>query len=181
MPPSPRDRVTRVPLPVHYPTSSAQVEDEELLPVHQRIDNCRICETFVGVGFRKPLGLYRGTKGKVVIVGQGPGRSEFKHIRAFAGPAGKTLDRWLVACGNPEYDPRVGIYLTSLVKCAAPSTKFFKEMTRRCAQFLDEQLRLLAPSLIITLGESAFRAFSPTEEAYASSLCRPVTSSQNPL
>lgn len=63
----------------------------ELSAIHEEIDRCRRCEPAVE-GFQKPLHLDRGDPGKLLIVGQGPGRAELRGTRAFAGQSGTTLD-----------------------------------------------------------------------------------------
>src|ERR1051325_957428 len=83
--------------------------------LHAQIDQCRVCGDFVKL--RKPLGLKRGGIARVMIVGEGPGRSELKHGRAFAGGSGKTLDAWLIGAGAKATAPRKDIYVTSIIKC----------------------------------------------------------------
>jgi DNA polymerase len=153
-----------------------------LATVHAAIDACRLCESQVGEGYRKIQGLDRGDSGKIVLVGQGPGNKESEKKTAFAGPAGTTLNKWLVACGSPVDNPRRGIYQTSLIKCVAPNrTIAYRRMVANCRPFLTQQLRALLPRIIITLGEPAYQWFQEDGRPYQEALCIAFNSTTNPL
>jgi len=136
------------------PIMADLVQLEEL---HRKIADCRVCEPIVP-GFEKPLPMDRGIPGNVLIVGEGPGRTELGSQRAFAGQSGKTLDRWLIKCGANQANPREGIYMTSVLKCFCPSQKNFQRMAKNCIHFLHDQIINIQPALVITLGKQAFSA-----------------------
>jgi DNA polymerase len=102
--------------------------------------------------------MKRGAGREIFIIGIAPGNTELKSARAFSGNSGKRLDQWLVASGRPCGDPRSGVYLTSLLKCAPPhnAPRDFRKMAANCRHFLDEQLNLVKPRLVITLGKESF-------------------------
>jgi uracil-DNA glycosylase family 4 len=125
----------------------------------------------------KPAPLNRGGLAPVMIVGEGPGRSEVKKQRAFAGQSGKRLDAWLVSCGAAASAPRRSVYLTSVIKCVCPQRGPYGDMANRCAPFLDAQIRLQKPALIITLGTRAYRALRFTHDQYHAAIGKPYRSS----
>jgi uracil-DNA glycosylase family 4 len=149
----------------------------ELRVIHEEIDRCRRCEPAVE-GFQKPLHLDRGGPGKLLIVGQGPGRAELRKSRAFAGQSGTTLDSWLRAAGLNGDNPRKGVYLTSIIKCCHSSPRDFDLMARNCTDFLERQMIAIKPRLLITLGRNAYLNLRFTTEDYAQALCHPLHTSR---
>lgn len=132
----------------------------ELEDLHQAIDSCFVCGEFVKPLNKPRAGLDRGTGSEIFIIGLAPGNTEQTSGRAFSGNSGTRLDQWLVSAGRPAQDPRRGVYLTSLLKCACPpDAAKFRLMWRNCRHFLDEQLELLRPMLVITLGRESFEFF----------------------
>lgn len=142
-----------------------------LKEVHAQIDECRICEDYINP-FRKPLGLDRGDAGQIVVVGEGPGKSEESESRAFAGPAGRILEQWLIKCGASPQNIRAGIYFTSVTKCVKNGANDLSIMKSNCRTFLDKQLNILKPSLVISLGAHAFSSLKFTEEPFSSAIGR---------
>jgi uracil-DNA glycosylase family 4 len=145
---------------------------EGLLRIHAEISDCRVCEEHVH-GFQKPPALDRGTPGRIMIVGQGPGQAEVDGLRAFAGQSGRTLEGWLVECGANPAAPRQGIYFTSIIKCVSPRERFFPMMAANCRQFLRRQIAEVKPELLITLGKRSYDALQVSDTAYDEGLCRP--------
>jgi uracil-DNA glycosylase family 4 len=144
--------------------------------IHLAIDACRICEAFVGRTFRKPTQMERGDRGRIVIVGQNPGRQEVVTGRAFSGQAGRRLNDWLRQAAPRPETPRAGIYLTATVKCLG-ANGHYRRMLRNCRQFLFRQLAALHPSLVIALGRPAFETLRFSDDLdYRSQLCRLVRS-----
>jgi uracil-DNA glycosylase family 4 len=146
-------------------------EAETLLRLlHDRINACRICSQVVP-DFAKPLKMDRGGAGSIVVVGQGPGNIEIAKGRAFSGSSGKRLNEWLTQCGANEHNPRAGIYLTSVIKCAG-AKKHFSRMAHNCRSFLNQQLTIIRPALVITLGQEAYEELRFNEKPYYAALCR---------
>ena len=98
--------------------------------LHETIDNCRKCESCIP-DLCKPVRMFRGFPGSVMIVGQGPGKKERSTGYAFAGQSGKRLDEWLWQCRR-RGAARDGIYLTSVMKCVKRSEKELEIMARNC-------------------------------------------------
>jgi uracil-DNA glycosylase family 4 len=119
------------------------------------IRSCRRC----------PLGrtrtqavVYRGgPTPRVVLVGEAPGAEEDRQGLPFVGRSGRRLDEALQRAGlAPD---QVGII--NLLKCRPPENRFDPAAAATCRPYLDAQLRLLAPELLITLGARALAALDP--------------------
>ena len=95
---------------------------------------------------------------KIAVVGQAPGREEDNRGEPFIGPAGKTLNKWLIAAGfNPDRD----VYYTNSTRCIGPKNKDGKERepsaveVRNCRDFLLDELEFVNPDLIVPAGAIA--------------------------
>jgi DNA polymerase len=95
---------------------------------------------------------------RVVFIGEGPGAEEDRTGRPFVGRAGRLLDRLLEANGIT----RDQIFITNIVSCRPPANRTPRVgEVRAHAPWLEEQLRLIEPELIVTLGSVALTYFIP--------------------
>lgn len=133
------------------------MSSSKLATIHRKISECRTCEPLVA-GFEKPVSMQRGHAGDLVVIGESPGATEATSGKAFSGPAGKRLDKWLSSCATSQDDPRHGVYLTSVVKCRTTQKAHLSTMTTHCIEHLRLQVNAIAPKIIITLGEFAYQA-----------------------
>jgi DNA polymerase len=92
----------------------------------------------------------------VVFVGEAPGREEDKQGRPFVGSAGKLLDRLL-----EQVDlRRENIFITNILKCRPPGNRRPRSAEiRSCAKHLEELLEIIAPRIIVPMGDSALGYF----------------------
>lgn len=89
---------------------------------------------------------------KIVMIGEAPGRNEAKTGRPFCGTAGKVLDELLKHVGLE----RSSIYITNIVKDRPPENRDpTSEEIRVYGPFLDEQIEIIQPKIIVTLGRYA--------------------------
>jgi uracil-DNA glycosylase family 4 len=96
----------------------------------------------------------------VVIVGEGPGRNEDIQGRPFVGAAGKQLDGLLKEAGLRRDD----VYITNVVKCRPPENRRpTGAEADACKPFLERQLELVRPKVVVLLGDSALKRFLPGE------------------
>lgn len=94
----------------------------------------------------------------VMVVGEGPGRDEDESGRPFVGAAGRYLDRWLDAIG---LDRTVNAYITNIVKCRPPNNRDPQpEETDACFPWLLEQIALVRPRMILTVGRISMRTLT---------------------
>jgi uracil-DNA glycosylase len=95
---------------------------------------------------------------EVMIVGEAPGASEDKQGRPFVGRAGKLLDELLEAAGLQRDD----VYITNVLKARPPGNRDPRaDEVAHSMPWLEEQLALIQPRLIVPLGRHALRHFDP--------------------
>ena len=103
---------------------------------------------------------------RVLLIGQAPGPVTDRRGYHFAGPAGTFLDQWFQQAGFRPGEWREVMFLTSLTRCfpgKAPNGKGDRPPSRAemqlCRPFLDRELALLDPPLVILVGKMAIDAF----------------------
>ena len=97
----------------------------------------------------------------LVLVGEGPGDKEDESGRPFVGRAGQMLDKALSDCGLSRED----VYICNTVKCRACDWSTGKPVNRAptdietltCRQWLEPQLGILAPKVILCIGAPSAR------------------------
>ena len=114
---------------------------------------------FEGCGLKataKNLCFYRGNpQGRLMIIGEAPGREEDLEGRPFVGRAGQLLDRMLAAIGLGEGD----VHITNVVYWRPPGNRTpTLEEVEVCRPFLERQIELVAPQVVMTLGGPAAKA-----------------------
>ena len=102
----------------------------------------------------------------VMLVGQAPGKSEISDRRAFAGRAGRTLFRWLERAGVDEETVRASIHIAAVTRCyPGPSASGRGDRVPSpreralCGGWLDDELRIIRPVLLIPVGRLAIDRF----------------------
>jgi uracil-DNA glycosylase len=103
-------------------------------------------------------------KARVLFIGEAPGEKEDLAGQPFVGAAGKLLDRLLAAAGLARDD----VFITNIVACRPPRNRTPKvSEVRAHAPWIEEQLRLLQPEIIVTLGRVALTYFIPKAKVTA--------------
>lgn len=146
------------PLPDHgvaVAAGGAEVASMDWQQLKQAVSECTKCglchgrtQTVFGVG---------DEKAKWLFVGEGPGRNEDLRGEPFVGPAGKLLDNMLLAMGLRR---SANAYIANIVKCRPtgdngrdrPPTP---EETAACLPYLERQIALIQPAIIVALGKTA--------------------------
>jgi len=105
---------------------------------------------------------------RAMLVGQAPGKVEAEGGRPFAGRAGKTLFRWLERAGVDEATARNRIYIAAITRCypgPSPSGRGDRVPSpseqEACSAWLDAELALIRPKLLIPVGRLAIARFLP--------------------
>ncbi len=94
----------------------------------------------------------------VVFIGEGPGRKEDELGQPFVGAAGKLLAEGLAQIGLTRED----VYITNVVKCRPPDNRDpLPEEVEEHKPFLERELKLIQPKLIVLLGRHALHWFLP--------------------
>jgi len=92
----------------------------------------------------------------IMLIGEGPGQQEDETGRPFVGKAGQLLDKFLE---TQDISREKNIYICNIVKCRPPENRIptNKEMTA-CRVYLDAQIQLMRPKIIILCGSTAVKA-----------------------
>jgi len=101
-----------------------------------------------------------------LFVGEGPGADEDQQGEPFVGQAGKLLDSMMAAIGIRRGREA---YIANVVKCRPPGNRTpTPEEAAACAPFLDRQVELIAPKLIVALGKTAAMRLLGTDASLGS-------------
>ncbi len=135
---------------------------ENLIELHENIRNCHNC----GLCETRIMSVIDGVPDdriRLMLVGEAPGGHEATISgRPFSGQAGQILDDFLRSIGLSRKE----LYVSNLVKCrpVRPSTrprygshanrKPSSKEVKQCAAFLEDEVRLLEPELVVTLGKT---------------------------
>jgi DNA polymerase len=124
-----------------------------------------LLRTFDGCGLKataKNLCFYRGAAdARVMVIGEAPGRDEDRAGVPFVGPAGRLLDKMLAAIGLGETD----CHITNVVYWRPPGNRVpTPQETLICRPFLERQIRLVKPELIVTVGGAAAKLILETTQ-----------------
>jgi uracil-DNA glycosylase family 4 len=93
-------------------------------------------------------------RARLMLIGEAPGAEEDRQGRPFCGPSGQMLDRWIGAMGLARPD----CYIANVLKVRPPNNATpTTEEARVSAPWLFEQIRIIAPDAIVTLGLPASR------------------------
>jgi uracil-DNA glycosylase family 4 len=141
--------------------SEAVPREQLLAKAALAADACRKC----AIGYERRKNVYgEGDPfARLMVVGEGPGETEDELGRPFVGRAGQLLDRMLVAIGLP----RAQVYICNTVKCrpTLPGPHGSRNRppdaleTENCHPFLEEQIDIIAPEVILALGSPAAKWF----------------------
>lgn len=126
-----------------------------------RVRGCTACEelaaqrtqTVFGVGDRRARWLF---------IGEAPGAEEDRRGEPFVGRAGQLLDNMLLALG---LDRRHDVFIANVLKCRPPNNRDPRpEETVACRGFLDRQIGMIRPEVIVALGRIAAQALLESEQ-----------------
>ncbi len=97
---------------------------------------------------------------EVMFIGEGPGQNEDRQGRPFVGAAGQFLNELIALIGLD----RQQVYITNVVKCRPPQNRDpLPEELTACRPYLDRQIDMINPRVIVTLGRYSLGTFFPGE------------------
>ena len=97
---------------------------------------------------------------ELMFIGEGPGFHEDRQGRPFVGPAGQLLEGLLASIGTNRDD----VFIANMVKCRPPDNRDPEPgEIAACAKYLERQIELINPRLIVTLGRFSLGRFFPGE------------------
>lgn len=148
-------------MPITPPPSEASVNSGmNLDDIYQKIARCTRCplartrtNVVPGIGSTNPL---------VLVLGEAPGADEDKTGIPFVGPAGQLLDRMLIAI---KLSRNTNTYIMNTVKCRPPENRNpAPEEMDACQGFMEAQIRLLKPRMILCVGKVAAQKLLNSEQ-----------------
>jgi DNA polymerase len=117
---------------------------------------CKLSKTRTNIVFGQG-----NPKARLMFVGEAPGRDEDEQGLAFVGRAGQLLTKIVEAIGMKRED----VFIANVLKCRPPNNRNPEpDEVASCMPFLQEQIRLIAPKVIVTLGTFAAQALLETDE-----------------
>jgi uracil-DNA glycosylase len=124
-----------------------------LTDLNERIRKCRKCRLWKDAKHAVPG--EGPSNARVMLVGQNPGAEEDKTGRPFVGRAGKFLNKVLAKNGFNREE----LFITNLVKHTSPKNrKPLPDEIEACAPYLDEQIKMIKPKLVVLMGTVAWQA-----------------------
>jgi len=125
---------------------------------------CRLCKNRTNVVFGEG-----NPKTKLMFVGEAPGEQEDLQGRPFVGRAGQLLTKFLNLFGVS----RENVYITNIVKCRPPGNRNpLPDEISTCYPFLEKQIELISPDVILCLGAFSTRTILNLPERAAISKLR---------
>ena len=120
---------------------------------------CKARKTIVfGEGPSETMGILE--KPPILVIGEAPGYDEDVQGRPFVGASGKLLDKMLQSIGLSRTE---NCFITNIVKCRPPENRNpGKDEIIACSHFLEEQIRLISPKMILLLGTVALKSIFNT-------------------
>lgn len=130
------------------------IEYKNIEEVKNACRDCRKCDlakTRINVVFGE--GVFSS---KIMLIGEGPGQQEDETGKPFVGKAGQLLDKILESQG---FSREKNIYICNVIKCRPPGNRVpTDEEAAACREYLDAQIHLMKPKIIILCGATAVKA-----------------------
>ncbi|MDB5059900.1 MAG: phage polymerase-related protein [Chloroflexi bacterium] len=130
--------------------------EQELAQLNEEVRTCPLC----------PLAKTRTNAvpgegpidAEIMLIGEAPGFHEDKQGRPFVGQSGRFLEELLRSAGLS----REQVYITNVVKCRPPENRDpAPREIAACAPYLDRQLAIIDPKIVITLGRHSMARYFP--------------------
>lgn len=136
--------------PTLEPGDASVIARMDWAELRQAVSGCTRCalsqgrtQTVFGTG---------NQQARLMVIGEAPGAEEDRRGEPFVGPAGGLLDNMLLAMGLP----RPQVFIANIVKCRPPGNRDpNSEEATACAAYLNRQIELVAPEVILAVGRVA--------------------------
>ncbi len=163
--PAPVAKAEPAPIVIQRPEGIDQMDWSAL---HNTVSTCQACtlcgsrqNTVFGVG--APAAEGQAPQVDWLIVGEAPGENEDLQGEPFVGQAGQLLDNMLAAMQLSRKGERTeqggGVYIANVLKCRPPGNRNPKpEEVAQCLPYLERQVALLKPKMILAMGRFAVQA-----------------------
>ncbi len=137
------------------------VDKVKQIKAHQQaLSECRLCPQMI-----PPVVMGQPVASEILLVGQAPGDKEGGLGRPFAWTAGKTMFKWFESIGVAEDDFRRQVYMSAVCRCFPGKNPKGgdrvpdKTEIATCSQWLNKEIELLQPKLLIPVGKLAIAQY----------------------
>ena len=130
----------------------------DLQEIARQVHSCSDCRLSQGKTLAVPgEGPERA---ELLFIGEAPGYNEDRQGRPFVGSAGQFLEQLLASIGLTREE----VFITNMVKCRPPNNRdpFPGEITA-CSKYLSQQIEIIRPKVVVTLGRHSLAKFLPGE------------------
>ena len=128
----------------------------KLTELHDEIAICQRCD--LAKGRTQTVPGEGPENAEIMFIGEAPGFHEDRQGRPFVGAAGKFLEELLASIGLSREE----VYICNVIKCRPPSNRDpLSGEIEACKPFLDKQIELIQPRLIVTLGRHSMARYFP--------------------
>ena len=142
------------------------MEEVDLIKSHQaELSRCRLCPEMI-----PPVIVGQAVNSEILLVGQAPGDKEGNLGRPFAWTAGKTLFKWFESVGVSEQSFRQQVYISAVCRCFPGKNPKGgdrvpdKKEIDTCSQWINKEIELLQPKLILPVGKLAISQYLPVNK-----------------
>lgn len=151
-------------MPTEPFTSAVMAREDKIVALQTLNDaevkgcrKCRLCQTRTQTVFGEG-----DPEAHLMFIGEGPGENEDLQGRPFVGKAGQLLDRMIQAMGLS----REKVYICNIVKCRPPNNRQpAPDETAACTPYLLQQIEIVRPKVIVTLGLPATQFILQTKNS----------------
>jgi len=131
------------------------IAEETLAKIAREVSVCTKCD--LHKSRKKAVPGEGPVQAEIMFIGEGPGFHENEQGRPFVGASGKFLDELLAQAGVTRAD----VWITNVVKCRPPNNRdpLPDEIDTCTSNYLDHQIEIVGPSIIVTLGRFSMGKF----------------------
>src|ERR1700730_15093385 len=141
-------------------TMSPGLDFVDLPSLSAAVHNCRLCP--LGHSRTRAVPGVGPANARIMIVGEAPGQNEDLQGEPFVGAAGKLLDQLLRSIGLS----RGAVFITNILKCRPPGHPGpLPAEAEACSPYLEQQLQLIKPEVVLVLGRHALTRLLPGYES----------------
>ena len=134
--------------------------NKELVEIVEEVVHCCCCG--LGATRKNAVPGEGNPNARIVFVGEAPGADEDEQGRPFVGRAGQLLDKIIAAMGLQRQE----VFICNVLKCRPPDNRDPKpDEIVHCIHFLEKQLEIIKPEIIIALGAHAAKTLLKSTEA----------------
>ncbi|NKQ41190.1 MAG: uracil-DNA glycosylase [Sulfurovum sp.] len=138
-------------MPSKLETESIEIP-EDMISLQKVVSGCHLCELSKS---RQQVVFGEGNENAdIMFIGGAPSSTEDSTGKPFAGHAGEILTKMIE---NVLHIPRPQVYIANIIKCKPANNRAPEESeAQTCRLFLQKQIELIKPKIVVTLGDTAY-------------------------